>query len=295
MIKIELDPGAGFCFGVDQVIKTAETYLAKGEILYGLGEMVHNGQEVSRLSKLGLRSIKHSELDTVSSVKVLFRAHGEPPSTYRRAREKGIEIIDGTCPIVSRLQERIRAVFTAMDHQKQQLVIFGKQKHPETIGLLGQVEGNAVVVSSTADIPEIDPSKEVLLFSQTTMDPDQFLEVEESIRAYLDPNKLRSDRELLKSSCTICGQMKKRKPGLAAFARNHDLILFISGKNSSNGKMLYEYCATINPDTFWISGADEINPAWFSNVGSVGISGATSTSMDQLQAVSEQVKKLILS
>lgn len=294
MIKIELDPGAGFCFGVDQVIKTAETYLAKGEILYGLGEMVHNGQEVSRLGRLGLKSIDHSELETLSSGKVLFRAHGEPPSTYKRARDKGIEIIDGTCPIVSRLQEKIRATYTAMDHRRQQLVIFGKRDHPETIGLLGQVEENAVVVSSPADIHRINPSKEVLLFSQTTMDPDQYREMEEGIRTVLDSQELQSDRELLKSNCTICGQMKKRKPGLAAFARNFDLILFISGKNSANGKMLYEFCATVNPVTHWISGADDLNPAWFLGVGSVGISGATSTSMDQLQAVSEQVKKLIL-
>jgi len=295
MIKIEIDPGAGFCFGVDQVIKTAEAQLKKGETLYGLGEMVHNGEEVSRLNKLGLKTIDHSELGELKPGKVLLRAHGEPPETYRLAREKGIEIIDGTCPIVSRLQAKIRTAYAGMDHQTQQMVIFGKADHPETIGLLGQVEQDAIVVSSVADVSGIDPSKEVLLFSQTTMDPDLFREAESGINAHLKRQMVQSDRKLLKSDCTICGQMKKRKPGLAAFAQNYDLILFVSGKNSSNGKMLYEFCASLNPDTHWISGADEINSKWFSGMESVGISGATSTSMEQLQSASDQVKKLIIS
>jgi len=295
MIKIELDPEAGFCFGVDQVIKTAEAHLKKGEKLFGLGEMVHNSQEVSRLNRLGLRTINHSELENELPGKILFRAHGEPPQTYQLAREKGIEIIDGTCPIVSRLQEKIRKAYASMDHQTQQVVIFGKADHPETIGLLGQVGQDAKVLSSVADVQTIDPSKEVLLFSQTTMDPDLFKEVEEGIRAHLKQHLILSDRDPLKSDCTICGQMKKRKPGLASFAQKHDLILFVSGKNSSNGKMLFEFCASINPDTRWISGADEIDPLWFSGIESVGISGATSTSMEQLLLISDQVKKLVLS
>ena len=294
-MKIELDPGAGFCFGVEQVIKTAEAHLKKGGSLYGLGEMVHNGEEVSRLNRLGLHTIGHSDLETVKPGKVLFRAHGEPPATYLLARDNGIEIIDGTCPIVSRLQKKIRAAYTAMDTQKQQLVIFGKSDHPETIGLMGQVEQDALVVNSPADIPRIDPAKEVLLFSQTTMDPDLFREVETAISDHLRQQRVHSDVEVLKSNCTICGQMKKRKPGLAEFAKKHDLILFVSGKNSSNGKMLYEYCASVNPDTRWISGSHEIDPAWFSGIKTVGISGATSTSIEQLQTVSERVKKLSLS
>lgn len=294
MIKVELDPGAGFCFGVDQVIKTAEAHLKKGEVLYGLGEMVHNQKEVSRLNKLGLKTINHRDLETMDAAKVLFRAHGEPPATYLLARKKGIEIIDGTCPIVFRLQEKIRAAYLAMDHPTQQLVIYGKPDHPETIGLMGQVDQDATVVSSKSDIPGIDPSKEVLLFSQTTMDPDLFWEVEQGIRDHLSLQRIHTDRELLKSNCTICGQMKKRKPGLAEFAKKHELILFVSGKNSSNGKMLYEFCASVNPDTRWISGSHEVDPAWFSGIKTVGISGATSTSIEQLQTVSEQVKKLIL-
>lgn len=295
MIQIELDTGAGFCFGVDQVIKTAEAHLKRGEKLFGLGEMVHNAEEVARLKRLGLETINHNELEKPIPGKVLFRAHGEPPQTYELAREKGIEVIDGTCPIVSRLQAKIREAHAAMDPQTQQLVIYGKSDHPETIGLLGQVGQDAIVVSSKDDVFTLDPSKEVLLFSQTTMDPEIFFEVEEGIRAHLTQASIRSDREPLKSNCTICGQMKKRKPGLATFAKKHDLILFVSGRNSSNGKMLYKFCSSVNPNTHWISGVNDIDPGWFSGIESVGISGATSTSMDQLQLVSDQVKKLISS
>jgi 4-hydroxy-3-methylbut-2-enyl diphosphate reductase len=277
---------------VDQVIKTAETFLKEGKALYGLGEMVHNSEEVDRLKGLGLKTIHHSELGEIKPERVLFRAHGEPPPTYQLARELGIEIIDGTCPIVTRLQLKIREVYLSMDRDTQQVVIFGKSEHPETIGLLGQVGGDASVVSSMLDIPSIDPAKGIILFSQTTMDPDLYLEVEAGLKAHLNrPASLKAG-ELFQSDCTICGQMKRRKPGLAAFAKGHDLILFVSGKNSSNGKMLFEYCKSVNPLTYWISGMNEIDPIWFKEVESIGISGATSTSMDQLQAVKEELKKL---
>ena len=280
MKKVEVDSGAGFCFGVDQVIKTAESHLREGTPLYGLGEMVHNGEEVSRLEALGLKTINHEELGEIKSGKVLLRAHGEPPATYRLAREHDIEIIDGTCPIVTRLQTKIRKVYSRMDRDTQQLVIFGKSDHPETIGLLGQVDGDATVVNSMNDISAIDPTKGILLFSQTTMDPELYKEVEEGLKGHL-----------LQSDCTICGQMKRRKPGLAEFAMDYELILFVSGKNSSNGKMLFEYCRSVNPLTHWISGVKDIDPNWFDEIESIGISGATSTSMNQLQAVKEQVKK----
>lgn len=295
MIKIELDPGAGFCFGVDQVIKTAEAQLKKGEKVYGLGEMVHNNEELARLKSLGLETIDHQDLEKTVPGKVLFRAHGEPPHTYQLAREKGIEVIDGTCPIVSRLQAKIRAAYAALDRNTQQLVIFGKSDHPETIGLLGQVEQDALVISNLADIHTLNPFKEVLLFSQTTMDPDLFIEVEEGIRAHLKQHSIHSDREPLQSNCTICGQMKKRKHGLASFAKKHDLVLFVSGRNSSNGKLLYEFCSSVNPNIHWISGIKDLNADWFSGIESVGISGATSTSRNQLNLISEQVKKLIFS
>lgn len=292
MKKVEVDSGAGFCFGVDQVIKTAEIHLREGSLLYGLGEMVHNSEEVLRLKALGLKTITHRKLGEIKSGKVLFRAHGEPPATYQLAREHQLEVIDGTCPIVTRLQDKIRKVYAKMDRHRQQMVIFGKSDHPETIGLLGQVDGDARVINSKEDIPSIDPAKDILLFSQTTMDPEQYRDMEERLKEYLNQSANLKKGNLLQSNCTICGQMKRRKPGLAKFARDYDLVLFVSGKNSSNGKMLYEYCKSINPITHWISGIKDIDPKWFAEIESVGISGATSTSMDQLQAVKERVNML---
>jgi len=292
MLRVEIDPGAGFCFGVDEVIKTAENRLRAGEVLYGLGDMVHNAAEVERLKKLGLRTINHEELRTLSPGKVLFRAHGEPPATYQLARDRGVEIIDGTCPIVSRLQKKIRKAYEEMDPETDQLVIFGKSDHPETIGLLGQVNGDALVVNTPEDITAIDPDKRVRLFSQTTMDPESFKEVEKALGKLLQKNSEADKIRHFKSDCTICGQMKKRKPGLSAFARKYDVMLFVSGLNSSNGKMLYEYCLSINPNTYWISSAEEIQGQWFDGYKSIGISGATSTSRQQLESVQEEVLNL---
>ena len=292
MKKIEIDPGAGFCFGVEEVIKTAEVRLRKGETLYGLGDMVHNATEVKRLQILGLQTIDHEQLTKLPPGKVLFRAHGEPPETYITAKQHGVEVIDGTCPIVARLQKKLKKAYDGMDHSKEQMVIYGKPDHPETIGLLGQVNGDALVVSSVEEVSAIDPQKKVLLFSQTTMDPDRFREVEDSLKDHLVRKTVEEKEAPFRSSCTICGQMKKRKPGLSSFARNHEMILFVSGKNSSNGKMLYEFCKSINTETHWISQSNEIQSEWFTGISSVGISGATSTSRDQLESVLNQVKKL---
>jgi 4-hydroxy-3-methylbut-2-enyl diphosphate reductase len=224
--------------------------------------------------------------------KVLFRAHGEPPSTYQTASDSGVEIIDGTCPIVSRLQKKLKKAYSEMDHHTDQLVIFGKADHPETIGLLGQVNGDALVVSSVEDIATIDPAKKVRLFSQTTMDPEQFKVVEKALSDHLKESAAKGAIQHFTSDCTICGQMKKRKPGLSAFAPEYEVMLFVSGKNSSNGKMLYEYCKSLNPVSYWISGAEEIEKKWFKDCKTIGISGATSTSRQQLESVLKQVKKL---
>jgi len=295
MVQIEIDPGAGFCFGVEQVIKTAETHLRHGEVVYGLGEMVHNAAEVRRLQELGLKTIKHEDLTTMPPGKVLFRAHGEPPETYQMAKSHGVEIIDGTCPIVASLQKKIKRAYGEMDHQGEQLVIFGKADHPETIGLLGQVNGDAQVVSSVDDVATIDPSKNVWLFSQTTMDPYLYKEVEKALEAHLKKGSGALTRESFRSDCTICGQMKKRKPGLSEFAPRHDVMLFVSGKNSSNGQMLFEYCKMLNSNTYWISEAEEINKDWLLGQKTIGISGATSTSRQQLESVLGKVKNLTLS
>lgn len=295
MVTIEIDPGAGFCFGVEQVIGMAESLLKKGEKVYTLGEMIHNREEMKRLYSLGMRTVDHRELTSVKPERILLRAHGEPPSTYRLAEKLHIRIIDGTCPIVAQLQKRILRAYQHMDHNSEQLVIFGNADHPETIGHLGQVNGDAVVIGSTEEISKVDPRKKVILFSQTTMDPDKFREVEERLGKHLKEPLGDQPDPPLRSACTICNQMKKRKPGLAAFAGKHDLILFVSGKHSSNGKMLYQFCRSVNPATCWISNADEIDPAWLKGIASVGVSGATSTSRDQLESVVSQLRKLIRS
>lgn len=291
MARIEVDRGAGFCFGVEQVIRTAESHLSKGDPVVGLGEMVHNSKEMDRLHDLGFRTIQHDELAKQKSGLVLFRAHGEPPSSYKKALENQVRIIDGTCPIVLKLQEKIRRTYAQMDHSKEQLVIFGKGGHPETIGLLGQVDGDAVVVSSADDCRKVDPEKTVHLFSQTTMDVDQFREVEEKLKG----RSSRAGHKGFRAHCTICGQMKNRKPGLKNFAARHDVIVFVSGKNSSNGRLLYEYCLSLNENTHWVSGGDELQAAWFKGAVSIGITGATSTSMDQLEAMGARVRKLSIS
>lgn len=290
MVQVDIDPGAGYCFGVEKVIRTAESKLREGETLFALGDLVHNTGEMTRLRKLGLRTITRDELPRVQSGRVLFRAHGEPPSSYALAVENNVEVLDGTCPIVLKLQQRIRNRYREMDHQKEQLVIFGKKDHPETIGLLGQVDGDATVVSSPDETSLVDPGRQVHLFSQTTMDPDKFKEVEQRLGSLL-PAKGES-KGAFRSACTICGQMKKRKPGLKAFALAHDVVLFVSGRHSSNGKMLYEFCRETNARTYWVSAPGELDKSWFEKAEKVGISGATSTSVKQLEAVSNQVKKL---
>ncbi len=296
-MRIEIDPSAGFCFGVERVIGDAASRLRAGEILYGLGEMVHNQAEQRRLGELGMKTITHGELSSMGSRKVLFRAHGEPPETYRLAREAGVEVIDGTCPIVIKLQERIRKTYREMDRGKEQLVIFGKPDHPETIGLMGQVGGDALVVTSPEDVSGIEPGKKVHLYAQTTMDPGQFRKVEQAIRVRLEKHFPGASEgmlpDLFRSHCTICGQMKNRKPKLTIFARSHQVILFVSGKHSSNGKMLFEHCLRTNPSTHWISGPGELEKRWFEGIHSVGISGATSTSTEQLQQVRDAVAGLV--
>lgn len=289
MIKVEIDRGAGFCFGVEEVIQTAEAQLKKGKRVVGLGEMVHNSTEMKRLHDLGFKTIQHSELGKQESGLVLFRAHGEPPSTYKTAAANQVQIIDGTCPIVLKLQERIRKAYASMDHQKQQLVIFGKREHPETIGLLGQVDGDAVVVSSVEEASLVDPDKAVLLFSQTTMDVDQFEALEKELKGRLSREAVAGFR----SKCTICGQMKKRKPGLKSFAAEHDVLVFVSGKNSSNGKLLFEYCRSLNPQSHWISASEEIQKNWFNGAHTIGVTGATSTSMNQLESVGAAIKSIL--
>jgi 4-hydroxy-3-methylbut-2-en-1-yl diphosphate reductase len=286
---IETDPSAGFCFGVEKAIETAEALLREGEPVYGLGEMVHNDEEISRLKRLGLRTVSSEDFAKIAPAKVIFRAHGEPPSTYDKAREHGVGLIDATCPIVLSLQKKISNRFAEMDREREQIVIFGKEGHPETIGLMGQTGGAAILVTDPGEIAHVDPGKKIYLYSQTTMDPEQFSILEASLKKIAEV----AGGEGLVSNCSICHQMKRRKPDLKAFALKHDVVIFVSGKASSNGKMLFEYCKNHNRNSYWIHRFDEIDPAWLEGAGSIGISGATSTPAWQLEQVRAHLKFFI--
>lgn len=285
---VEVDPTAGFCFGVEKAIDIAEKKLTEEEKVFGLGDMVHNDSEISRLKSNGLTTIQVEDFSNINSGKVILRAHGEPPETYKIAREHNIEIVDATCPIVQRLQKKIKAAYEALDPEKEQIVIFGKQGHAETIGLMGQTEGTAVLVTDPDWLNEVDKDKSIFLFSQTTMDPEEFQMVEDNLHELT----LIMGKTQLKSDCTICNQMKRRKPDLMNFALKHDIMIFVSGKKSSNGAMLYKYCKKHNKNSYWISSVDDIDPKWLAGDGSVGISGATSTPQWQLEKVQQYILEL---
>lgn len=276
-MKIEVEPRSGFCFGVENAISIAEQALLQGETVYSLGSIVHNEQEVERLSRLGMKTIDHNKLRQLKDCRVLIRAHGEPPSTYETATENNITIIEATCPIVSRLQERIHKVsIDAGEKNSPQVVIFGKKGHAEVIGLLGQTGGKGVLVSEPADIERIDFSRPVALYSQTTSSRERYNEVYLAIADRYRKHNLNPDK-LIKLHKTICGQVANREPALLKFAASHDVIIFVSGKESSNGKMLFEACRSVNAESYMISSPAEIKSEWFKGKKSAGLSGATST------------------
>jgi 4-hydroxy-3-methylbut-2-enyl diphosphate reductase len=287
---IEIDPSAGFCFGVEKAISTAEEMLGQGETVYGLGTMVHNEEEAGRLDQLGLKTISTDDFAEIGPARVILRAHGEPPSTYEKAFSHNIEIIDATCPIVTSLQKRIGKRFRELDKEREQIVIFGKAGHPETVGLMGQTNGEAVLVTDPEETGKVDPQKRIFLYSQTTMDPEAFRLLEERLRGMAAV----SERTGLVANCSICNQMKRRKPDLKAFALKHALIIFVSGSASSNGAMLYAYCKKHNSNSHWIHRVEEIDPSWVHEKGSIGISGATSTPLWQLEQVKAHLESLIL-
>lgn len=286
---IEIDPSAGFCFGVEKAIETAEKNLEQGIPVYGLGSMVHNQEEMERLAGLGLKTIATDQLNEIKEGKVILRAHGEPPKTYSLTSGLNIEVIDATCPIVLKLQQRIRKKYLELDPEKEQIAIFGKEGHPETIGLMGQTENTGVLLTNPKDPGQIDWNKKIYLYSQTTMDPDQFDLLENNLKARAN---VKGDNSLV-SHCSICNQMKRRKPDLKSFAEKNELMIFVSGRNSSNGKMLFQYCKSINSNTIWIEKPDEISIQAIENVETIGISGATSTSLRQLASVKEYIESLI--
>lgn len=272
MPQIEIDKDSGFCNGVVTAIRKAEEELEKTGHLYCLGDIVHNSNEVDRLCTNGLQTITHSDLALLHDVKVLLRAHGEPPETYRIASENRIEIIDATCPVVLQLQKRIKSAYTqsGSDGEKPLIVIYGKNGHAEVNGLVGQTDGEAVVIQSIEDIDNLDLSRDILLYSQTTKSLEGFRQVVEEIRR----RKVSGKFEFYD---TICRQVANRIPKIREFAVAHEVVLFVCGKKSSNGKVLFQQCLNVNPRSYFISNEKEIDSAWFEGVERIGICGATST------------------
>ena len=269
MIQVEIDNGSGFCFGVTTAIKKAEEELAAGKKMYCLGDIVHNGMEVERLTAMGMTTINHEQLRELHDVKVLLRAHGEPPETYELARRNNIEIIDATCPVVLQLQKRIKKQFDA--NPDAQIVIFGKLGHAEGLGLVGQTHSNAIVIEKFEDVKTLDFNHDIYLYSQTTKSLDEFHRIIDYIQQHISPNAK------FQSFDTICRQVANRMPNISSFAARHDLILFVAGRKSSNGKVLFHECLSVNPNAHQVESADEIDMSWFEGVQTVGICGATST------------------
>ena len=268
-LQIEIDDGSGFCFGVTTAIKKAEEELVKGETLYCLGDIVHNGMECERLRQLGLITIDHGQMQQLHDAKVLLRAHGEPPQTYELAQRNNIEIIDATCPVVLQLQKRIKKQYESQG--APQIVIFGKKGHAEVLGLVGQTEGHAIVIESLDDAKRLDYGRDIYLYSQTTKSLDEFHRIIEYIQQHIIPTAT------FRWFDTICRSVANRMPNISSFATRHDLILFVCGRKSSNGKVLYEECLRVNPNTHLIEGPEEIDYSWLDDIKTVGICGATST------------------
>lgn len=264
---IEIDEGSGFCFGVTTAIKKAEEELAANGSLYCLGDIVHNGREVERLKKLGLVTVNHRDMETMHDARMLLRAHGEPPQTYAVARDHNISIIDATCPVVLNLQKRIRKAY----EEGGQIVIYGKNGHAEVVGLVGQTDGHAIVIESMDDAKRLDFAHDIQLFSQTTKSLEGFRE----IVGYIEKSMKEGARFCYFD--TICRQVANRIPSIRKFAARHDVILFVCGKKSSNGKVLYNQCLSVNSRTYMVDDPSEIDFGWFDGVESVGICGATST------------------
>ncbi len=291
-MKVDIEPGSGFCFGVENAVKIAEEALREGETVYSLGEIVHNDIEVARLTDLGLQTITYEEFEKLRDCKVLVRAHGEPPSTYAKAGENNISIIDATCPIVRSMQEKIRKVADVSRLEKGQIVIYGKEGHAEVIGLLGAAGPRGILVTGKEDLGRIDFTRPVFLFAQTTKSKIQYEVVAEIIRLNMEKVSAEHPGNTLKVHNTICRQVSGREPKLRDFSRQHNVIIFVSGRKSSNGRMLFGVCRKENPRSHFISAPEELKSEWFRDASSAGICGATSTPRWLIQEVAEIVRGL---
>lgn len=284
MLNIEIDEGSGFCFGVTAAIRKAEDELSDHDILYCLGDIVHNSRECERLRERGLVIIDHDTFATLKNVRVLLRAHGEPPSTYETARRNGITLVDATCPVVLNLQQRIARVYYEMDNP--QIVIYGKHGHAEVLGLVGQTAGEAIVISDISELDKVDLHRNTYLFSQTTKPLEGFQAIIDHLTQHILPPYE------FKCYDTICRRVSNRLPGVQAFAQRHDVVLFVSGLKSSNGRVLFEACRQVNPRTHLVDDPAMLQPEWLEGVQSVGICGATSTPKWLMEKCAEAVRTI---
>lgn len=283
-MTIEIDNSSGFCFGVTTAINKAEEELKKHNELYCLGDIVHNAMEVQRLHQAGLQTINHQQLAKLKNTNILLRAHGEPPSTYQIAEQNKINIIDATCPVVLQLQKRIRQQY--LDNPNAQIVIFGKTGHAEVLGLVGQTQGKAIVVENINDVKKLNFTHDIYLYSQTTKSLEEFQQIIQYIQQHILPPAQ------FKSFDTICRQVANRISNIQNFARKHSLIIFVCGRKSSNGKVLFHQCRKVNPNSHLIEKPEEIQPQWLKNIQTIGICGATSTPKWLMQQCKEYIESL---
>ncbi|WP_242927828.1 4-hydroxy-3-methylbut-2-enyl diphosphate reductase [Pontibacter vulgaris] len=291
-MNVTIDKNSGYCFGVEFAIQMAEDEMEHCEELYCLGDIVHNGMEVKRLYDKGLRIIDREQLKNLRDCKVLIRAHGEPPETYKTALENNIELIDASCPVVLKLQNRVKHAYDSGKSQNSQIVIYGQVGHAEVIGIAGQTGDEAIIVTTEEDLDKIDFKRPVTLFSQTTKSTKGFYHIKALIEERIKQANEDSTLPVFDANDSICRQVSNREPQLARFATEHDVIVFVSGKKSSNGKALYSVCKQHNPNSYFVENEEELEKEWFANAGSVGICGATSTPMWLMQQVQQGITAL---
>jgi 4-hydroxy-3-methylbut-2-enyl diphosphate reductase len=290
-MNVTIDPNSGFCFGVVYAIQMAEDELDATGRLYCLGDIVHNNMEVDRLKAKGLQIINHDDLANLRDCKVLIRAHGEPPSTYELALNNNLELIDASCPVVLKLQNRVKTSFEGINNDAQ-IVIYGQPGHAEVNGLVGQTDGRAIVVFEEKDLDNIDYDKPVHFFTQTTKSTIGFQKMVRDIQERIVKHKGSLEDGDFVTNDTLCRQVSNREPQLKRFAVDYDVIVFVSGRKSSNGKALYTVCKNVNTNTYFVSSADEIEVEWFNGKQTVGIAGATSTPMWLMEQVKEKIEQL---
>lgn len=289
-MQVEIDENSGYCFGVEFAIQMAEDEMAEGQELYCLGDIVHNSMEVERLYNKGLRTITRDELKNLKDCKVLIRAHGEPPETYQIAIKNNIELVDASCPVVLKLQNRVKNAYDLTKIKNGQLVIYGKPGHAEVIGLTGQTSNEAIIISGTDDLEKIDFTRPITLYSQTTKSTKGFYAIKEEIENRIENEGLLSLADDFNANDSICRQVSNREPHMEKFSQKHDVIIFVAGRKSSNGKALYNVCLTHNPSSYFVESEKEIDLSWIQPDDSVGICGATSTPTWLMEQVANYLK-----